>query len=68
MSSYALDFPWIYEFFDPSVPVIMVAQPDDSGQATIKNVLPHWIRATPFLRGGFGCQHMKVWKQCSQYI
>ncbi|PPQ68438.1 hypothetical protein CVT25_007831 [Psilocybe cyanescens] len=60
MSSYALDFPWIYQFFDPSVPVIMVAQPDESGEATIKNVLPHWIRTTPFLRGGFGCQHMKV--------
>uniref|UniRef100_A0A8H7XX75 Phospholipase D/nuclease n=1 Tax=Psilocybe cubensis TaxID=181762 RepID=A0A8H7XX75_PSICU len=59
MSSYALDFPWIYQFFDPSVPVIMVAQPDESGEATIKNVLPHWIRTTPYLRGGFGCQHMK---------
>ncbi|KAF8154246.1 tyrosyl-DNA phosphodiesterase-domain-containing protein [Crassisporium funariophilum] len=59
MSSYSLDFPWIYEFFDPSVPVIMVAQPDASGQATIKNVLPNWIRTTPFLRYGRGCQHMK---------
>ncbi|KAF4611889.1 hypothetical protein D9613_003755 [Agrocybe pediades] len=67
MSSYALDFPWIYQFFEPSVPVIMVAQPDASGEATIKNVLPNWIRTTPFLRGGFGCQHMKfmlsVWLQ-----
>ncbi|KDR78204.1 hypothetical protein GALMADRAFT_245252 [Galerina marginata CBS 339.88] len=59
MSSYSLDFPWIYEFFDRSVPVIMVAQPDASGQATIKNVLPHWIKTTPFLRNGYGCQHMK---------
>jgi len=60
MSSYSLDFPWIYEFFDRNVPVIMVAQPDASGEATIKNVLPNWIRTTPFLRDGRGCQHMKV--------
>ena len=60
MSSYALDFPWIYQFFEPSVPVIMVAQPDASGQAEIKNVLPNWIRTTPHLPGGRGCQHMKV--------
>ncbi|KAF8900465.1 tyrosyl-DNA phosphodiesterase-domain-containing protein [Gymnopilus junonius] len=60
LSSYSLDWAWIYEFFDRSVPVIMVAQPDASGGASIKNVLPNWIRATPFLRNGFGCQHMKL--------
>lgn len=60
MSSYSLDFSWIYEFFDPSVPVIMVAQPDATGQASLKNVLPNWIKATPVLRGGRGCQHMKA--------
>ena len=38
----------------------MLAQPDASGEATIKNVLPNWIRTTPFLRAGHGCQHMKV--------
>ncbi|KAG5640711.1 hypothetical protein DXG03_007468 [Asterophora parasitica] len=59
LSSYALDFAWIYEFFDRSVPVIMVAQPDATGQASLKNVLPNWIKTTPLLRGGRGCQHMK---------
>jgi len=59
MSSYALDFSWIYEFFDPSVPVIMIAQPDATGQASLKNVLPNWVKTTPVLRGGRGCQHMK---------
>ncbi|KAJ3502585.1 hypothetical protein NLJ89_g8817 [Agrocybe chaxingu] len=59
LSSYSLDWSWIYEFFDRSVPVIMVAQPDASGEATIKNVLPNWVRTTPYLRAGFGCQHMK---------
>ncbi|KAJ3548645.1 hypothetical protein NMY22_g1191 [Coprinellus aureogranulatus] len=59
VSSYAMDLPWLYQFFDPSVPVIVVAQPDADGRASIKNVLPHWIKTTPPLRGGFGCQHMK---------
>ncbi|KAF9461346.1 tyrosyl-DNA phosphodiesterase-domain-containing protein [Collybia nuda] len=59
MSSYSLDFSWIYEFFDRSVPVIMVAQPDATGQPSLKNVLPNWIKTTPLLRGGRGCMHMK---------
>ncbi|EKM76167.1 hypothetical protein AGABI1DRAFT_45345 [Agaricus bisporus var. burnettii JB137-S8] len=59
LSSYSLDFPWIYEFFDRSVPVIMVAQPDAMGQAAIKYTFPTWVKTTPPLRGGFGCQHMK---------
>ncbi|KAF5376628.1 hypothetical protein D9615_007854 [Tricholomella constricta] len=59
MSSYSLDFTWIYEFFDRSVPVIMVAQPDASGRPSLKNVLPNWIKTTPLLRGGRGCMHMK---------
>ena len=33
------------------------------GNETIKEVLPNWIKTTPFLRGGRGCQHMKVWPQ-----
>ncbi|KAJ4473667.1 tyrosyl-DNA phosphodiesterase-domain-containing protein [Lentinula aciculospora] len=60
LSSFALDLPWIYSFFDPSVPVIMVAQPDANGQAGVKNALPNWIKTTPFLKGGFGCMHMKI--------
>jgi len=66
MSSYSLDIPWIYQFFDPTVPVIMVAQPDANGQASLKNVLPNWLRTTPFLRGGRGCMHMKVSATLSQ--
>ncbi|OAX34687.1 phospholipase D/nuclease [Rhizopogon vinicolor AM-OR11-026] len=59
ISSYSTSVSWIYEFFEPSTPVIIVAQPDQSGQATIKNVLPNWVMTVPFLRGGRGCQHMK---------
>src|SRR5262245_47478451 len=60
LSSYSLDIAWIYQFFDPAVPVIMVAQPGATGEASVKNVLPNWIKTTPFLPGGRGCMHMKV--------
>ncbi|KAG6867719.1 hypothetical protein C0993_011965 [Termitomyces sp. T159_Od127] len=59
ISSYSLDLPWIYGFFDLSVPVVVIAQPDASGEASLKYVFPNWIRTTPFLRGGRGCMHMK---------
>lgn len=32
------------------------------GEESIKEVLPEWIRVTPFLRSGYGCMHMKVEK------
>lgn len=60
MSSYSTSVSWIYEFFDPRTPVILASQPDSSGRAAIKNVLPNWIMTVPFLRYGRGCQHMKV--------
>ncbi|TRM65778.1 tyrosyl-DNA phosphodiesterase-domain-containing protein [Schizophyllum amplum] len=58
LSSYALDAEWTYSFFDRDTPVIIVQQTKD-GDATIRNWLPNWIRATPFLRNGYGCMHMK---------
>ncbi|KAG8215114.1 tyrosyl-DNA phosphodiesterase-domain-containing protein [Butyriboletus roseoflavus] len=60
ISSYSTSTSWIYEFFDPRTPVILVTQPDPSGRAAIKNVLPNWIMTVPFLRYGRGCQHMKI--------
>ncbi|KAI0283544.1 tyrosyl-DNA phosphodiesterase-domain-containing protein [Russula brevipes] len=61
ISTYALQLSWIYSFFAPSTPVVLVTQPapSESGNATIKEVLPNWIRVTPFLRGGRGVMHMK---------
>ncbi|TDL27098.1 phospholipase D/nuclease [Rickenella mellea] len=59
ISSYALQLSWVYQFFDPRTPVILVSQPDEDGNATIKNILPNWVRTTPFLRGGRGCMHIK---------
>jgi tyrosyl-DNA phosphodiesterase-1 len=64
MASYCIDWPWLYEFFDPATPVIVVAQPDASGNESVKEVLPNWIKTTPFLRNGFGCMHMKVRAAC----
>ncbi|KAI0341097.1 phospholipase D/nuclease [Trametopsis cervina] len=58
ISAYVINFPWMYTFFDPKTPVIVVTQ-DQRGEETIKEVLPEWIKTTPFLRGGFGCMHMK---------
>ncbi|KAH7927597.1 phospholipase D/nuclease [Leucogyrophana mollusca] len=59
ISSYSTSISWIYGFFDRSTPVIIVGQPDESGQAGIKNVLPNWTLTVPFLRNGRGCMHMK---------
>ncbi|KAI0087489.1 tyrosyl-DNA phosphodiesterase-domain-containing protein [Irpex rosettiformis] len=58
ISAYVINFPWMYTFFEPKTPVIVVTQ-DMHGQETIKEVLPEWIKTTPFLRGGHGCMHMK---------
>ncbi|KZT19086.1 phospholipase D/nuclease [Neolentinus lepideus HHB14362 ss-1] len=60
VSSYALMLPWIYEFFSPSTPVILIAQPNESGNESLRNVLPNWVMTTPFLRNGRGCMHMKL--------
>ncbi|KAI0290274.1 tyrosyl-DNA phosphodiesterase-domain-containing protein [Multifurca ochricompacta] len=61
ISTYALQLSWIYKFFAPSTPVILVTQPapSENGNTTIKEALPNWIRVTPFLRGGRGVMHMK---------
>ena len=42
------------------VPVILVQQSDESGNAKVKNVLPNWVMTTPFMRGGRGAMHVKV--------
>ncbi|VDC04263.1 unnamed protein product [Peniophora sp. CBMAI 1063] len=62
ISSYAVQVSWIYNFFSPTTPVILVAQPDQSeaSSATVKlNILPHWVRVTPYFRGGYGVMHVK---------
>ncbi|PCH43297.1 phospholipase D/nuclease [Wolfiporia cocos MD-104 SS10] len=58
VSAYVFNFPWLYDFFSRTTPVIVVAQ-DSQGQATLKAILPEWVKTTPFLRNGMGCMHMK---------
>ncbi|KAI0030960.1 tyrosyl-DNA phosphodiesterase-domain-containing protein [Vararia minispora EC-137] len=63
LSSYAIQLSWIYEFFNPGTPVILVAQPatQESSGPTVKQVLPSWIRVTPVFRGGgYGVMHIKI--------
>src|ERR1700722_14089079 len=62
LSSYALDIAWVYQFFDPSVPVIIGAHPsgENSSSPSVHYALPNWIKTMPRLRGLYGCMHMKV--------
>ncbi|EIW56343.1 phospholipase D/nuclease [Trametes versicolor FP-101664 SS1] len=58
VSAFCWSYQWMYQLFSPNTPVIAVDH-DPRGNATIKAILPNWIRTTPFLRNGFGCMHMK---------
>ncbi|RPD63488.1 phospholipase D/nuclease [Lentinus tigrinus ALCF2SS1-6] len=58
VSAFCWNFAWMYQMFDHKTAVIAVDH-NPRGEASIKAILPNWIRTTPFLRGGFGCMHMK---------
>ncbi|KAF8511258.1 tyrosyl-DNA phosphodiesterase-domain-containing protein [Hysterangium stoloniferum] len=60
LSSYVTQLSWIYSLLPSAVPVVLVGQPDDSGNSSVHNVLPNWVKVTPFLRGGRGCMHIKL--------
>ncbi|KAF7292580.1 hypothetical protein MIND_01155500 [Mycena indigotica] len=72
LSSFVVDPVWLYSFFDPSTPVVLVtdanmcgAKGDGDGTGSgplLKHMLPNWVRVCPRLHrtGGFeGCMHMK---------
>ncbi|KAI0325269.1 phospholipase D/nuclease [Cubamyces sp. BRFM 1775] len=62
VSAFCWNYPWVYKFFALGTPVIAVDHSptgEQLGDASLKIVLPNWIRTTPFLRNGFGCMHMK---------
>ncbi|KAI0310622.1 tyrosyl-DNA phosphodiesterase-domain-containing protein [Amylostereum chailletii] len=61
LSSCAVSVPWIYQFFLPSTPVVLVVQltPASSNSPTVKEILPNWIRATPVLHDGRGAMNIK---------
>ncbi|KAG8915391.1 hypothetical protein FRC01_003676, partial [Tulasnella sp. 417] len=58
-ASYSNDIDWILRVFPENVPVIFIGQPGEDGNATVHNILPNWVKATPFLPNGRGCMHMK---------
>ncbi|KIO27563.1 hypothetical protein M407DRAFT_23249 [Tulasnella calospora MUT 4182] len=57
-ASYSNDINWILRVFPENVPVIFIGQPGESGNATVHNILPNWVKAT-LLQNGRGCMHMK---------
>ncbi|GJJ05818.1 hypothetical protein Clacol_000005 [Clathrus columnatus] len=60
LSAYVTQVSWIYSLMPQDIPVILVGQPDATGTTSVHNILPHWVRVTPFLRGGRGCMHIKL--------
>ncbi|KAI0772326.1 phospholipase D/nuclease [Trametes elegans] len=59
-SAFCWNFSWAYSMFSRNTPVIAVDHsPSGRCDASIKAILPNWIRTTPSLRNGFGCMHMK---------
>ncbi|KAG9019606.1 hypothetical protein FRB90_012452 [Tulasnella sp. 427] len=58
-ASYCNDIDWILRVFPENVPIIFIGQPGENGNATVHNILPNWVKATPFLPNGRGCMHMK---------
>ncbi|KAJ7270578.1 hypothetical protein C8J57DRAFT_1322088, partial [Mycena rebaudengoi] len=61
LSAFVSDPAWLYAFFDPGTPVVLVGHPDDadSRKNALKNIFPNWVRVCPPLRDGRGCMHMK---------
>jgi tyrosyl-DNA phosphodiesterase-1 len=59
-ASYASMPNFIFSFFDTNTPVISVVQPDESGTSRVIKLREKFLLTTPFLRGGRGCQHIKV--------
>ncbi|KAJ7925350.1 hypothetical protein B0H13DRAFT_2266305 [Mycena leptocephala] len=67
LSTFIVTHEWIYPFFDPATPVVLVTDPATSGgdpeAAALKNVFPNWVGVCPPLTGGGGgrgCMHMKA--------
>ncbi|KAJ6460009.1 tyrosyl-DNA phosphodiesterase-domain-containing protein [Mycena sanguinolenta] len=65
LSAFAVDAPWLYEFFANETPVILVTDSNTCGAdtaddgPTLKNIFPSWVRVCPPLYNERGCMHMK---------
>ncbi|KAJ6536871.1 hypothetical protein B0H19DRAFT_379084 [Mycena capillaripes] len=69
LSAFVVDASWLYGFFEPETPVVLVGDAGTSGGGgegayapTLKNIFPNWARVCPTLplaNNGHGCMHMK---------
>ncbi|KAJ7205869.1 hypothetical protein C8J57DRAFT_1484924, partial [Mycena rebaudengoi] len=61
LSAFVSDPAWLYAFFDPGTPVVLVGHLDDadSRKNALKNIFPNWVRVCPPLRDCRGYMHMK---------
>ncbi|OCB86080.1 phospholipase D/nuclease [Sanghuangporus baumii] len=60
LSSYSNNMDWLYTFFDPTTPIIVVNQPGEDGNSGLRQLAPNLLMTKPFIRNGRGCMHTKV--------
>ncbi|KAJ7493823.1 hypothetical protein FB451DRAFT_1360519 [Mycena latifolia] len=70
LSAFVIDPTWLYGFFNPATPVVLVTDAamcggdPDAEEPTLKNVFPAWVRVCPPMPssgGGYrGCMHIKL--------
>ncbi|KAL5520516.1 hypothetical protein ACEPAG_9740 [Sanghuangporus baumii] len=60
LSSYSNNMDWLYTFFDPTTPIIVVNQPGEDGNSGLKQLAPNLLMTKPFIRNGRGCMHTKL--------
>ncbi|KAF8172756.1 hypothetical protein K438DRAFT_1981234 [Mycena galopus ATCC 62051] len=67
LSTFILNAPWLYDFFEKETPVVLVTDANMCGAGgeaqtlTLKKIFPSWIRVCPPLPSvGYGSMHMKL--------
>ncbi|KAG8908783.1 hypothetical protein FRB99_003021 [Tulasnella sp. 403] len=59
LASFINNIEFLSEILPENVPIILVGQPGEGGKSSVHNILPDWIKVTPFLLNSRGCMHMK---------
>lgn len=66
LSAFVADPTWLYEFFDPATPVVLVLDTTgvggdvDAREPALKNIFPNWVRVCPPLHNGRGCARIST--------
>ncbi|EJD04669.1 phospholipase D/nuclease [Fomitiporia mediterranea MF3/22] len=60
LSSYSNAVDWLYDFFEPTTPIVLVNQPGEDGNSGLKELAPNILMTKPFIRNGRGCMHIKI--------